>query len=81
MNPNKPNPIDDDVWRSRFVTINLTRIGGTIVCLIGLYLWHDDFLRPGGAIEIGLPLALLGLAISFLVPQHLAHRWRTPDDQ
>jgi hypothetical protein len=58
--------------------MNLVRIGGTIVVLIGLAMWHSDWIRPGGAMDIGLPLALIGLVISFFAPKWLARRWRTP---
>ena len=73
-----PAPDDETLWRNRFITINLVRIGGTAVVLLGLYLWHTDTIRPGGAIEIGLPLALIGLLVSFGGPKYLAARWRTP---
>jgi len=63
--------------RNRFVIINLTRIGGTILTLLALLLWQSDVFIEGGTI-LGFPLALAGLAISFLGPQQLARRWRTP---
>lgn len=75
----EPRPaLDEATWRNRFILLNLTRIGGTLVALIGLAVWHSDWLRAGGAIEIGLPLALLGVAISFGAPKYLARKWRTP---
>jgi hypothetical protein len=73
-----PRPIDEATWRNRFITINLVRIGGTLVVLFGLFVWHSDWMRSGGAIEIGLPLALVGLVISFWGPLVLARKWRTP---
>lgn len=76
-----PPPIDEETWRNRFILMNLVRIGGTIVVLVALYLWHTDTVREGGAIEIGLPLALLGLAISFLGPRYLSRKWRTPPER
>jgi hypothetical protein len=77
MNSDPPR-IDDETWRNRFITINLVRIGGTLVVLFGLFVWHSDWMRSGGAIEIGLPLALIGLAVSFGAPLVLARKWRTP---
>jgi hypothetical protein len=74
----EPPPVEESTWRNRFIILNLTRIGGTIVVLIGLAIWHGDLYRQGGAIEIGLPLALIGLAISFLLPKRLAQQWKTP---
>lgn len=73
------NPDDETMWRNRFILFNLTRIGGTILVLVALMLWQSDLIVEGGHIA-GFPLALLGLAISFLGPQYLARRWRTPPD-
>ena len=71
-------PPDEATWRNRFILINLVRIGGTIVVLIGLLIWHSDLIFQEGSIAVGLPLALLGLAVSFGGPQWLARKWRTP---
>lgn len=73
------NPDDETMWRNRFILFNLTRIGGTILVLVALMLWQSDLIVEGGHIA-GFPLALAGLAISFLGPQYLARRWRTPPD-
>ena len=67
------------MWRNRFIISNLVGIGGTIVTLFALALWQSDLIVEGGHIA-GFPLALAGLAISFLGPQYLARRWRTPPD-
>jgi hypothetical protein len=71
------NPNDEATWRNRFILINLTRIGGTIVVLLALLLWQSDMIVEGGHF-IGFPIALIGLAISFGGPHYLARRWRTP---
>lgn len=81
MSPAPQLPPDEAVWRKRFILVNLVRIGGTVIVLFGLFVWHSDHVRQGGAIEIGLPLALIGLVISFFGPQFLARRWRTPPGQ
>lgn len=73
-----PFPPDEATWRNRFILINMVRIGGTAIVLLGLYLWHSDAIRPGGATEVGLPMAIVGLVISFLAPRVLARYWRTP---
>jgi hypothetical protein len=67
---------DEVTWRNRFILLNLTRIGGTVLVLIGLLAWHGDLLVEGGTILIGLPLCLIGLAISLFGPRTLARRWR-----
>jgi hypothetical protein len=71
-------PDDEATWRNRFIILNLTRIGGTIVVLIGLAIWHSDLVEQGGSMTLGLPLALMGLAVSFGGPKYLAQKWRTP---
>ena len=71
-------PSDEDVWRNRFITLNLTRIGGTIIVLLGLLVWYSDTLVQGGTMAVGLPVALIGLAISFGGPIWLAKKWKTP---
>lgn len=65
------------MWRNRFIMIQLSRIGGTVVALLGVLLWQSDVLVEGGHI-MGFPLALVGLAASFGAPLWLARRWRTP---
>jgi hypothetical protein len=37
-------------------------------------------MRPGGWIQVGLPLAIIGVLISFLGPNFLARKWRTPPE-
>jgi hypothetical protein len=72
-------PADDDtLWRNRFIAINLVRIGGTLLVMIALIVWHTDMVVPGGTV-LGLPLALAGLAISFAGPKWLVARWRRQD--
>lgn len=71
------SPEPDKVARNRFVMIQLTRIGGTVIALLGILLWQSDKLVQGGSF-IGFPIALVGLAISFWAPLHLVRKWRTP---
>ena len=71
-------PVDEATWRNRFILINLVRIGGTAVVLLALAIWYGDLVRDGGTIALGLPLALIGLVISFWGPKLLARRWKEP---
>jgi len=72
-------PSDDvAMWRNRFIAINLTRIGGTLIVLFGLYVWYGDALVQGGTMAVGLPLSLFGLVVSFGGPIWLAKKWKTP---
>jgi hypothetical protein len=68
---------EEALWRSRFITLNLTRIGGTLVVLFGLLVWQSDAIVPEGSI-VGLPIALAGLVASFAGPKWLIGKWRTP---
>jgi protein-S-isoprenylcysteine O-methyltransferase Ste14 len=70
---------DDDLWRNRFIFVNLVRIGGTAVVLLGLGIWYTNLLVPGGSIRIGLPLALAGLVASFWGPIALSRHWKRKD--
>jgi hypothetical protein len=72
-------PQDDDLWRNRFITLNLTRIGGTVVVLLGLAIWYSNLLVPGGSLVLGLPLAVLGLVASFWGPIALTRHWKRKD--
>lgn len=71
---------EETLWRNRFITINLVRIGGTVVVLFALILWHTDMILPRPSIILGLPLALVGLVISFWGPKWLVRHWRSQND-
>ena len=70
--------VDETTWRNRFITMQLTRIGGTVVVLIGLLVWYSDVIAPPSMV-IGLPIALIGLVISFWGPKYLSRKWRRED--
>lgn len=69
---------EDPVWKRRFILVNLTTIGGTILVLFALLLWQTDYIVPGGT-WVGFPLALVGLFISFFAPRMMASRWKQQD--
>lgn len=72
-------PQDDDLWRNRFITVNLVRIGATAVVLLGLAIWYSNILVRGGSPAVGLPLALIGLVVSFGAPIALSRHWKRKD--
>jgi hypothetical protein len=81
MTNEQPPPVSDAIWRNRFLTLNLVRIGGTILTLIGIVIWQGNLVRQGGSAAIGLPLAIAGLLISFIGAKRLRARWKTPPSQ
>ena len=72
-------PQDDDLWRNRFVAVNLMRIGGTAIVLFGLILWQTDVIVAGGDPWLGIPLVAIGLVASFRGPIALARHWKRRD--
>ena len=72
------SPDPESQARNRFILMNLAGIGGTVVALLGLAIWYSDLLVEGGSLVVGLPMAVAGVAISFLAPKYLARQWRTP---
>ncbi|MEA3061988.1 MAG: hypothetical protein QOJ94_1769 [Sphingomonadales bacterium] len=73
------SPQDDDLWRNRFVAVNLMRIGGTAIVLFGLILWQSDVIVAGGDALLGIPLVAGGLVASFWGPIALARHWKRRD--
>ena len=67
----------DAIARNRFLVINLLRLGGAAMVLIGLLMTAD---RIGGGAVLGYVLLVLGLLDMFAVPQVLSRRWRTPPE-
>jgi hypothetical protein len=72
-------PQDDDLWRNRFIAVNLMRIGGTAIVLFGLILWQTNVIVPGGDPWLGVPLVAIGLVASFWGPIALARHWKRQD--
>jgi protein-S-isoprenylcysteine O-methyltransferase Ste14 len=72
-------PQDDDLWRNRFIIVNLVRIGATAVVLFGLAVWNTNVLVRGGLPQVGLPLAVIGLIVSFWGPVALSRHWKRKD--
>ena len=67
----------DAIARNRFLVINLLRLGGAAMVLVGLLMTAD---RIGGGAALGYALLVLGLLDMFAVPQVLSRRWRTPPE-
>jgi hypothetical protein len=70
---------DEAVWRERFIQINMTRIGGTLIAMLGLIVWYTNVFTPGGSLWVGCPLAIFGVIVSFAGPVWLSKRWKRQD--
>jgi hypothetical protein len=65
----------DDVARNRWLVINLLRVAGVAMVIVGLLITQDAIAAPAVA---GYVLIAAGLADVFAVPLLLARKWRSP---
>ena len=68
----------DRLARSRVAMLSAARAAGVVMMLLGMWIWWGDPIREGGYPPVGLPLFVLGFAVSLILPQRLARHWRTP---
>ena len=68
-------PVSEDVARSRFLVINVLRLGGVAMVIVGILIAERMFDLP---IVAGYILIGAGVIDIFLVPQMLARKWRSP---
>jgi hypothetical protein len=67
---------DDKQAANRFAILIGLRVGGAILCLLGLWMILGGSL--GGRYGFGGVLAVVGLVELVVVPKLLARRWNTP---
>lgn len=70
-------PVSDEAARNRWMVINLARLGGAAMVVVGLLITAGRVPAPQWA---GYPLIAVGLFAVFLVPQLLARKWRSPSE-
>ncbi|AKH42471.1 hypothetical protein FHS61_000241 [Altererythrobacter atlanticus] len=70
------DPVNEETARNRWLVMNLLRLGGAGIVLIGMLIANRTFDAPE---EAGYALLVIGLVSVFLVPQILARKWRSPD--
>ncbi|WP_095012785.1 hypothetical protein [Tsuneonella mangrovi] len=68
---------DDDKARARFFAINAIRVSGVALVVIGLLVNEGVIDLPKMVAYVFIPL---GLFDTFVMPQVLARRWRTPPE-
>jgi hypothetical protein len=66
----------DDRAPQRFYLLQLARLGGVVLVVIGLIATQGRLGLPEAA---GYVLLLAGIAEFFVVPRLLARKWRSPD--
>ena len=67
---------NDDLARTRFIFLNLIRLGSLALVLFGLTILSGKLSLPQW---IGAVLAFLGIGEFFFLPWLLAKRWKSPD--
>ncbi len=66
---------DDDLSRRRFFVIGIFRLIGVAMVMLGILIARGVIGWPAAA---GYVLIAVGLADTFVMPQILARKWRTP---
>lgn len=72
---------EEALAQTRYTIITMARASGVLLMLLGMWIWNGDILRTGGWPEIGVPLFILGMLESLVLPQWLVRRWRSPRDR
>ena len=68
-------PVSDDVARGRWMVINVVRLAGVAMVLVGMLAVQNVFEIPAIA---GYVLIGAGLIDIFAMPMVLARKWRSP---
>lgn len=71
-------PSAEATARNRFFILQFIRLSGIALMLLGLIIWRGDIVQPGGSMMIGLPILIVGILDSTVVPRLLTRRWRSP---
>ena len=76
VEPARDDPSAEAAARTRWMVINLTRLAGVAMVLVGICGLRGVIAIPAPAAYGFLAFGLFDL---FAVPQILARKWRTPD--
>ena len=68
---------DDARARNRFMVLNLVRLGGLALILVGIAVHYGKIAAPE---PVAYALVIAGFADFFFVPNMLARSWRTRDE-
>lgn len=77
--PEPSQPASDTVARNRWLTMQVARLTGFGMVIVGILLTQGALgSRWSNAVIAGYVLIGIGLIDGFVVPQILARKWRTP---
>ncbi|MEY4239139.1 MAG: hypothetical protein RL339_1740 [Pseudomonadota bacterium] len=68
---------NDTLARNRFIVIQIVRLGGVAMVLVGLMVMTGKLDWPR---EAGFVLAAVGLLEALLAPLLLSRKWKTPSE-
>lgn len=68
---------NDTLARNRFIVIQIVRLGGVAMVLVGLMVMTGKLDWPR---EAGFVLAAAGLLEALLAPLLLSRKWKTPSE-
>lgn len=68
-------PVSDEVARNRWMAINLVRVAGVAMAIVGLLITQQAIAAP---VWLGYALLAVGLLDMFGAPVLLARKWRSP---
>ncbi len=71
------DPASDQTARTRWLALNLMRLGGLAIVLVALLIMTGRLAAVSPM--AGYILFVLGMVEMFIVPQILARRWRSPE--
>ncbi|MEY4159664.1 MAG: hypothetical protein RLZZ136_285 [Pseudomonadota bacterium] len=78
MTTKNPDTSHDTLAKKRFMAINLVRLSGVALILVGL-LFALDRIDVQPAHLIGVMFILFGMIDAFIMPRVLARRWKSLD--
>ena len=67
------------LWRRRFASFAVLRLGGLVIFFIGVAVTFSDWIRVGGWRVPGVMIAVLGLALATIPPALMKRGWKRDD--
>lgn len=72
-----PEEEREEIAKLRWQVIQLCRISGILVMVLGMWIWAGDILREGGWMALGMPIFVVGFFFALWLPVLLARRWKS----